>query len=99
MFPSHDRYGAKIYFVGNSTPLELELSKHTIIDKTFAYQGGELRIIGPSSAPYLEYETKEDITGMIPLSSVSRIEFDKRFSKMKSIREKLNEKEENDGSN
>ncbi len=35
-----------------------------------------------------EFTTKEDLWNWVPMSSVQRIEFDKRFSEMMSIKEK-----------
>ena len=42
-----------------------------------------------------EFTTKEDLWNWVPMSSVQRIEFDKRFSEVMAIREKEIQKQQN----
>lgn len=81
----------EIHFLGEKEPLRLDLASHTIVDKVYNFQtnisGGVYA--GVSHSPFLEYITNDDIVGIVPLSSIRHIVFDKRFSKIKAIREKI----------
>lgn len=79
-----DFYTASVYFIGMKDPVKLELVSHYMVD---VVRNKEM-LIGPHSAPYLEYVTHDDERGIIPLSSVSRIQFDKAFTKLKELQTK-----------
>lgn len=96
-----DAYSIKVWYHGEKDPIELELASHTMVDKVWApavNADGSLaktpeglvvyRVVGVLAAPYLEYKTKDDLFGIIPMGSYKRIEFDKRYSKIEALREK-----------
>ena len=43
----------------------------------------------------MEYLTKEDQYELVPIASIKKIEFDKRFSKIVQLREEMNQKQKN----
>lgn len=94
-----DSYGVKIFFIGEREPLALEVSAHRIIDKIYQPERKEEngavihRLVGPAPVPLFEYETKDDILGTIPLSSIKHLEFDKRWSEIRAISAELEQKE------
>jgi hypothetical protein len=56
----------------NGKKEEFELAQHRLNDKTMV----------------VEFATKEDLWSWVPLSSIQRIEFDKRLSKLVALKEK-----------
>ena len=52
---------------------EFELAQHRLNEKTLS----------------IEFVTKDDIWSWVPLSSIQRLEFDKRLSKMVAIKAKM----------
>lgn len=97
-----DHYQMTIFFLGEREPLKLEVSTHKIIDKVYVQERNPesgaiiFKVVGIAPVPLLEYETADDILGSIPLSSIKRLEFDSRWSEIRSIYEqKEKEKKEN----
>jgi hypothetical protein len=106
-----DNYGMKILYVNGKTD-DLELASHVTKDKIIFTKLAEIDVekdgkkekkiveqfdraeVAP--VPFLEYVTKDDLWGWVPISSIQRLEFDKRFSKIIAIKNKQeNEKENN----
>jgi len=81
-----DNYKITVYYV-NGKKEELEFASHTIIDKVIIPIDENINKYEPASCAYLEYVTKDDLWGWIPMSSIQRLEFDKNFSKIVGIRE------------
>jgi hypothetical protein len=79
-----DHYGMKVYYL-NGTTEEFEVASHTVIDKVYERTQEGRRLIGPSSVPTLEFVTKDDVWSQIPYTSIRRMEFDKRFSKILAL--------------
>ena len=80
-----DNYSMKILYVNGKTE-ELELASHIIRDKVTVPIDEVLNKYEVASCPFIEYVTKDDIWGWIPLSSIQRLEFDKNFSKIIAIK-------------
>lgn len=89
-----DSYGIKVWYLGDRDPVEIDVASHIIIDKVYKRDYNhetkkvDFSYIGTLPTPYIEYHSKDDKTGMIPLNSVKHIEFDTRFSKIREISEK-----------
>lgn len=88
-----DSYGVQVWYHGEKEPITLELASHTIVDKIWLPEklpDGRVgyKFGGSLPSPYLEYKTKDDIFGIIPMTSFKRVEFDKRYSKIDALREK-----------
>jgi len=81
-----DHYTMMVWFHDGKGPLEVEIAQHRILDKVMSDNGRDA--IGPHAAPTLEYVTKDDVWGLIPVSSIKRLEFDKRFSQIIAMRQK-----------
>lgn len=90
-----DNYGMEVFFHGEDAPKNYEIAEHKIIDKV--YEGiiieGQpaFRCVGTLSTPYLEYKTKDDKLGIIPLNSIKDLIFDERFSKICAIKKERDE--------
>ena len=88
-----DSYGVTITFVGESKPIELILAGHRIVDKVYDYKKAGMVnvpfVVGPLACPLFEYETADDLIGSIPLSSIKHIQFNKDFSKICDLKEKV----------
>lgn len=89
-----DSYNITVYYI-NGKKEELELASHIIIDKVIIPVDENINKYEPASCAYLEYVTKDDIWGWVPLSSIQRLEFDKNFSKIIGIREKQKQQKNN----
>jgi len=86
-----DNYGVKIFFHSGRV-LELELATHGFADLIRVFSTAEETKgkfdFAPAPSPYFEYATLDDIWGRIPYSSIERMEFDKRYSKLVALQEK-----------
>lgn len=86
-----DAYGLEIYFHGEREPLRVDVSEHKIIDKIYQPEGKEengaiiYRLVGIAAVPLLEYRTEDDFLETVPLSSIKRLKFDKRYSQIRAI--------------
>lgn len=94
-----DNYAIKLFYLTGKTE-EFEIASHAIHDKTKVYRNDgffEEKFEGkimkynlePSPNSFLEIVTSDDQWHWIPLSSVERIEFDKRFSKIISLKKEM----------
>ena len=79
-----DQYMMTVSFHSGS-PLELEVASHRVLDSIRGPMG---EFIAASAAPMLEYVTKDDVWGLIPVSSIKALVFDKRFSRVMELRQK-----------
>ena len=90
-----DSYSISYWPHGLKDPVILEVAGHTTVDKVWVPDmdpTGKLlyKFGGVHPNPYLEVRTKDDRFMIIPLSSFYRLEFDGRYSKIESLREKKN---------
>lgn len=88
-----DFYKIKVWFHGDKEPTLLEVASHLIVDKAWISTIGTdekpvHKLAGVNPTPYLEYKTKDDIYGILPLSSFKRLEFDENYSKIQALQEK-----------
>ena len=67
-----DTYTIKFFFHDGRASLDLEVAQHRIICGDAVF----------------EYVTKDDIWGLVPLTSIKRMEFDKNFSRVMACRAK-----------
>lgn len=79
-----DHYGMEIKYVTGNTD-KLTIAGHRLIDKV--YEKGVLS--GVMSVPFFEIWTKDNEMVVLPLSSVISIKFDKNWSKIIDIKDKL----------
>ena len=91
-----DHYGITIHYI-NGHKDDFEVAEHRIIEKTRTYcVGGDFQDeatkerfkMENSVVPYLELVLKEDTFTWIPLSSIQRLDFDKRFTKIIELKKK-----------
>ena len=81
--------------------LSLEVASHQIINRIFSEKVNDeglfllnkdkfpiLECVGPNPIPYLEIWTKEDKCHLIPMSSITNLEFGKTWSKIVANRDK-----------
>jgi hypothetical protein len=81
---------------------EIEVASHRLIELVkvpdpsgpFVDKENRHYRLEPSSAPFIEYVTKDDLIGNLPVASYQSIVFDKRYSKIIEINRKLSEKKE-----
>jgi len=87
-----DSYKVTIIFL-NGQKMEKELAGHRIADTVFIPSGQTDKNGKPigqlvaSHVPFLEYQTKDDFWGWIPMSSIQDLQFDKNFSKIMALKE------------
>lgn len=86
-----DSYKVKVFYVSGKVD-ELELANHWIRDKVIVPVDQSVSKYEVAACPFLEYLTKEDLWGWIPISSIQRLEFDKDFSKIVAIKEERERK-------
>lgn len=91
-----DSYKIKVIYVSGKTD-EIEVASHNIRDKVIIPVDQNTNRYEASGCPFLEYVTKDDFWGWIPLSSIQRLEFDKNFSKIIAEVQKQNNKKQTDG--
>lgn len=82
-----DSYTIEVLYVTGKTD-KIEVAHHSLLDKTIIPIDSKVSRYEPSASPFLEYVTKDDIWGWIPISSILRLEFDKNFSKIMAERQK-----------
>lgn len=91
-----DHYGVFVYFHGETKPLEIQIVTHRIFDKVFRTEivdgKSANKAFAANPCPYFEYKTTDDETGFIPMNSIKRLQFDKNFTKILTLKEKRNEK-------
>lgn len=91
-----DNYGVTIFFMSGKEK-QLEVASHKVVNTVVIYDaGGSLKDqdgkafrFEPAPIPLFECWTKDDLLFSAPLSSISHMEFDKRFSAMKAIQAKM----------
>ena len=85
-----DSYGIKIkYITGREEEFD---GTHIIIDKTQYSDGTNFQIM-PNNAPFIQILTLDDRYIAIPLGSIEKIEFDKRYSEYVALKSKIKEKQ------
>lgn len=80
---------------------EIEVGSHRLIELVrvpdlngaFVDENGNKYRLEQSNAPFLEYWTKDDLAGNIPVSAYRSLTFDKRYTKIIEIKKKLSAKE------
>lgn len=97
-----DNYEITVHFVSGKKEV-MEVATHRIVDTIILYddsgnledQNGKRFRFVPAAVPLFECWKKDDLLFTAPLTSISHLEFDKRFSKIKAIRAKMREEEKN----
>jgi hypothetical protein len=100
-----DAYGVTIHWVSGGKD-DFEIASHRVVDSIvlFGQKGGLTDLKGktfdfaPNPCPYFEFFTSEDVLQFVPMTSVKRIEFDKRHAKIREIKAKLDREKNQDQS-
>jgi len=99
-----DGYKITVTYV-NGKKEEIEVASHAVQDKTFIPTfekeekinvAGQLGHFVPAPVPFIEYVSKDDMWGWIPLSSIQRLEFDKNFTRILEINKEMATKKKED---
>jgi len=105
-----DAYGVIVYYVSGGKE-EFEVASHKLVDSVVLYgpkggltdHKGKAFDFAPNPCPYFELFTTDDGLHFIPVTSIKRVEFDKRHAKIREIKAKMdrekNQKENSKGEN
>ena len=86
-----------IFEFHNGKTKEIEVAYHRLIELVkipdpqgpFVDENKKNYRLGASNAPFIEYVTKDDVWGNVPVSSYQALSFDKRYSKIMAINKKM----------
>lgn len=87
-----DWYQLTVFFT-NGTKEEIKVVSHKVITRLIESDGRGGTVLVDMAVPFLEYVTFEDTYGWIPISSMSRMTFDKNWTKIVELKRKEREKQ------